>query len=112
MDGSRLTKQVFKFDYEPGQNNWCREVRDIFDTLHLPEYFENKMFIDMSLADDRIYHFCATSWPGKCTNVPKLRTYIKFKTCFKTEKYLTLNFNRNERSIMAQVRYGVLPLRV
>ena len=112
MDGSRLTKQVFNFDYESGQNNWCREVGDIFDKLNLPEYFENKMFIDMSLASDRIYNFYANPWPEKCTNVPKLRTYIKFKTCFKTEKYLTLNLNRNERSIMTQFRCGVLPLRV
>ena len=66
------------------------------------------MFIDMSLASDRI----ANSWPEKCKNVPKLRTYIKFKTCFKTEKYLALNLNRSERSIMAQIRCGVLPLGV
>ena len=66
----------------------------------------------MRLASDRIYSFYANSWPEKCTNVPKLRSYIKFKTCFKTEKYLTLNLIRNERSVMAQIRCGVLPLRV
>ena len=66
----------------------------------------------MSLACDRMYSFYANAWPEKCTNVPKLRSYIKFKICFKTEKYLTLNLNRNERSVMAQFRCGVLPLRV
>ena len=112
MDDSRLTKHVFNYDYESGQNNWCTDVRDIFDKLNLTEYYENKRCIDMSLASDRMYSFYANSWPDKCTNVPKLRSYIKFKTCFKTEKYLTLNLNRNERSVMAQFRCGVLPLRV
>ena len=35
MDDSRLTKHVFNFDYESGQNNWCTDVRDIFDKLNL-----------------------------------------------------------------------------
>lgn len=112
MDDSRLTKHVFNFDYESGQNNWCREVKDIFDTLNLAEYFENKRCIDMHLASDRIYNLYANSWPEKCTNVPKLRSYIKFKTCFKTERCLTMNLTRGERSVMAQFRCGVLPLRV
>ena len=70
------------------------------------------MFIDMSLASDRIYNFYANSWSEKGTNIPKHRTYIKFKTCFKTGKYLTLNLNCNERSVMAQFGCGFLPLRV
>ena len=50
----------------------------------------------MSLASDKMYSFYFELMAQKCTNVPKLRTYVKFKTCFKTEKYLTLNRNRNE----------------
>ena len=112
MDGSRLTKRVFNFDYESEQTNGCKDVRDILDKLDLMEYYENKTCIDISLASDRIYNFYANSWPEKCLNVPILRSYVKFKTSFKTENYITLNLNRNERSVMAQFRCGVLPLRV
>ena len=63
MDDSRLTKQVFNFDYESGKNNWCRDVKDMFDTLNIAEYFENKRCIDMHLASDTIYNLYANSWP-------------------------------------------------
>ena len=46
------------------------------------------------------------------TTVPKLRSYVTFKTEFKTEKYLLLNLSRKERSLMAQLRYGILLLRI
>ena len=57
MDGSRLTKRVFNFDFESEQTNWCKDVRDILDKLDLMEYYENKTCINMSLASDRIYNF-------------------------------------------------------
>ena len=35
-----------------------------------------------------------------------------FKTDFETESYLTLNITRQERSLLAQLRLGILPIRV
>ena len=42
--------------------------------------------------------------------VPKLRSYVTFKTEFKTENYLLLNLSRKERPLMAQLHCG--PLRI
>ena len=42
----------------------------------------------------------------------KLRTYQQFKGEYKTEKYVLLNLSQSERSLMAQFRSGVLPLRI
>ena len=42
----------------------------------------------------------------------KLSTYQQFKGEYKTEKYVLLNLSRSERSLMAQFRSGVLPLRI
>ena len=44
-------------------------------------------------------------------HTPKL-TYVQFKTSYQTEEYIKLNLNRAERSILAQFRCGVLPLRI
>lgn len=112
LDDSRLTKKVFNFDYEINHSNWCTDVKDIMDKLNLSVYFENRSVVDMGLVQNKIHYYFATSWPEKCRNVPKLRTYNLFKHSFKTEEYVTLNLKRNERSIMAQFRCGVLPLRV
>ena len=82
-----------------------RRIRDISYVKH-HRILENKRYNVMSLDSDRMYNSFA------CTNVPKLISYTKFKTCFETEHYLTLNLNHIERSIMAQFRCSALPLRV
>ena len=48
MDGSRLTKQVFNTDMTQVRIIGVVKL-EIFFMLNLPEYFENKICIDMSL---------------------------------------------------------------
>ena len=43
---------------------------------------------------------------------PKLKTYITFKKHYGLENYLTCNLSRSKRSILAQFRLGILPLKV
>ena len=51
-------------------------------------------------------------WRSEVERYPKLRTYRLFKTSFKCEHYLLLNLQRNQRSVLAQFRLGILPLRI
>ena len=55
---------------------------------------------------------CTRDWSHKIQTVSKLRTYITFKTSYNVEKYVLMNLNRRERSIFAQFRIGILPLRI
>jgi hypothetical protein len=41
-----------------------------------------------------------------------LRTYRTFKSSFSTESYVELNLKRSERSVIAQFRCSILPLRL
>ncbi len=45
-------------------------------------------------------------------NKPKLRTYISFKEQYWTEDYVKLFIPRKERSMLAQIRFGILPLQI
>ena len=81
-------------------------------TIELSNNYDNKFAVNMTEAQNRLLNYYENSWPDKCRNVPRLRTYIQFKQSFKRENYLTMNMNRNERSVMAQFRCGVLPLRI
>ncbi len=49
-------------------------------------------------------------WKIESLNKPKLRTYVKFKTCFKIEDYVMSFMSRQQRSYLAQLRCGILPL--
>ena len=54
----------------------------------------------------------ALIWSDSLQNVSKLKTYRTFKTTFERENYITLNLNKIERSQLAQLRFGILPLRI
>ncbi len=43
---------------------------------------------------------------------PKLRTYIKYKTRFRTEEFAKCLLRRKHRCILAQFRSGTLPLQI
>ena len=51
-------------------------------------------------------------WKPELLSKPKLRTYIVFKENYETELYLKLNIDRFSRSIVAQLRCGILALKV
>ena len=42
----------------------------------------------------------------------KLRIYVTFKDSYNVEKYVLLNLCRSEHSLLAQFRWGILPLRI
>ena len=51
-------------------------------------------------------------WQIEIENKPKLRTYVKFKHTLDSENYVTANLCRKKRSLMAQFRMGILPLKI
>ena len=57
-------------------------------------------------------HYINNIWSTDVRSMPKLRTYREFKQEFKCEKYLSLALKKNERSLLAQFRTGILPLRI
>jgi hypothetical protein len=112
LDDNRITKQVFNMDYIRCQNNWCSEVKDIMTKLGLNDQFTSRQPINLEEAKQSITKLHKTDWRLQVTQVSKLRTYIQFKTDFEKESYLNLNLKRNERSLLAQLRCGILPLRI
>ncbi len=51
-------------------------------------------------------------WKIESLNKPKLRTYVKFKTCFKIEDYVMTLMRSQQRSYLAQLNCGILPLHI
>ncbi|KAK6171961.1 hypothetical protein SNE40_018378 [Patella caerulea] len=114
LDDDRLTKKVFENDFccATSNKNWCADMKVLFEKLNLSDYYTNKLSININVVKSKMWTYVAESWHVKLSNSPKLRTYAVFKNEFKTENYLVFNLPRNERSILAQFRCGVLPLRV
>ena len=51
-------------------------------------------------------------WKNEVVNVPKLRTYCKFKLEFEVDPYVSMLMSKGCRSLLAQFRAGMLPLRI
>ena len=112
FDENRLTKVIFNRDYRLCRNNWCSELKDVLNKLDLITFYDNKTTINMKTVKDKIHLYYSSVWVDSVQNVPKLRTYIKFKTEFITESYVMFNLTKCERSMLAQFRCGILPLRI
>ena len=53
-----------------------------------------------------------SDWLENAKQKAKLRTYILLKSNYGAESFVKLNLSRRQRSLTAQIRAGVLPLRI
>ena len=111
MDNSRLTKQIFNWDYEC-KTGWSKEIENVFTQLNLDEYFIHKRVCSLDSALNQIQIFSSEKRVEELASKPKLRTYVTYKTEFGLESYISSNMSRQRRSLMAQFRLGILPITV
>ena len=112
-NNERLTKKVFLHDYDQNSNNsWSNDVENILDTVNLLTHYENKSVCNISKLESNVKILNQNVWYEHIHCLPKLQTYILFKSEYCTENYLKLYLSRSQRSLLAQLRTGILPLRI
>lgn len=109
---NRLLYKVFLWDFENCNNNWCGEVKRIFEELDMLHIFENKEPCNLDDIKIKFTNMYKEHWESILPDQIKLRTYNKYKTSHGPDKYLKLNLSRLERSLVAQFRLGILPLNI
>jgi hypothetical protein len=112
MDANRLTKRVFTWDKSNFANGWAGEVKDIFRDLNMQNLYDNLSLVSIERAWALLHEAKCHEWNNLLGNFPKLRTFVTFKSIFKTEPYVSINMNRKYRSVIAQLRSGILPLEI
>ena len=112
FEEDRLTRVAFDLDYSLQVNNWCSDMKHIFSQLNMEDSFRSKSKINLETFRRKITEMHSVNWSDSVQTVSKLRTYRTFKTTFSQEKYLTINLSKVERSHLAQLRFGILPLRI
>ena len=112
LPDERLTKQIFNYDYDKCVRNWCKEIKCIFDKLDLQHIYTNKETCDLSIVQGKIKELMKSSWQQEVQNKPKLRSFILFKDDVNVEPYVQFIHDRQTRSLLAQLRCGILPLKI
>lgn len=111
MDDSRLTKRIFMWDYNQCKNNWCQEMEQLCNDIE-DNFFIQKITCNIDNYQQKCMEKWADTWRENLSTKPKLRTYKLFKNEYHTEDFVKYCYSRPKRSLLAQLRSGVLPLHI
>ena len=78
----------------------------------LTDEFDSKIPCVLSDVRKILHEKYRVEWKNDLVNYPKLRTYRLIRSEFECEKYVDINLNLNEQSVLAQFRCGILLLRI
>ena len=112
LPDDRLSKRIFLWDKELICKNWSSEIKRLFTDTGHHEHFDLNMPVDLNTVKNNLYDSYCRKWKLDLANVSKLKTLILYKECCEEEPYLSKVINRQHRSILAQFRCGVLPLKI
>ena len=115
MSDDRLTKQIFINDFYLAMSdyqNWCKDIWQILCTLEMEDTFYNRETCDLNYVREQLYKLQEINWKKAILHKPKLRFYRTFKKSQQLENYVKFNLTGAQRSFMAQLRFGILPIQV
>ena len=112
LEDNRLTKKIFMWDTEIRKQNWSSEIYKIFQEINQEQHYNGMTPVDIKSARQKLCDLENNAWRETVVTTPKLRTYTRYKFEYSTEPYVHNVFNRGHRSILAQFRSGILPLKV
>ena len=107
-----ICKKIFQQDYYLCNGNWSAEFKKVCELLNIGDVYENMTMCDITAIKDTIKDKMLTDWRKEANKKPKLRTYITLKDNIEVEPYVKYGNNRQTRSLMAQKRCGILPIRI
>ena len=111
LPAERLTRKIFMWD-RVNNHPWSREVAVILTDSDFNMSFRNNLQCNLISVKEKMFMNYTEAWKEDIWRKPKLRHYILFKYNFGTEPYVHLNLKRRQRSLCAQLRFGVLPLAI
>ncbi len=112
MDNTRLAKKVFLWDRKYKNNNWNSNIMKILQATNMTTNYNNIMTVNLASCRQTLHEKKMTEWRNEINLVPKLRNYCIYKNEYKAELYVQAIHDRQERSLMAKFRTGVLPLSI
>ena len=116
MPDTRLPKAVYNYLHQHNLQ-WIKEVKEIFMIINCTDIFQENIPI-INFKEFKEYAVCQlislnrAQWLRNVANKPKLHLYATYKSQNSTESYCKVNLTRSQRSYIAKLRLGVLPINV
>ena len=117
MDVERLTHKVFLWDTNSCKRGaWSYDIKQVFADINRLQLYSNRQSFDLHAilrhAETVLMEAEKHKWNVDLDKQSKLRTYKLFKSDFKLEDYVHMDLSLSQRSILAQIRCGILPLHI
>ena len=112
MEETRLTKQIFEWDYNTSKRNWSRSMKSLFEELDISTMFDQKAVCDLPYVETKVREIMQESWKRQVIKKTKLRTFVSFKEEIALEPFVKHLTSRYARSAFTQFRHGILPLKI
>ena len=109
----RLLYKIFLFNkLHMEDNNWCSHIHGILENIDMDHLYDSGEILNIQEVKNKLSVNNQRDWMNMVEAKPKLRTYKLLKREYKSENYLTSNLYKYERSLLAQLRIGILPLHI
>ncbi len=80
--------------------------------MDLSRAFNTRNIVCTRAAWSSLYEIYCNQWQHNVLDKSKLRTYVNFKVSYNVEDYVMSFMSRAQRSYLAQLRCGILPLHI
>ena len=108
-----LTRQMYEFDKEHGgQGAWTRNVKSICASIGKLDNWCKNRCVNIKNAREKLMEAYIAVWKTEITCRPKLELYRSIKHEYSTANFVTANISKLEKSLIAQILNGSLPIGV
>ena len=111
LNDDRLTKHIFKWEYANHLCNgtsWINEIKHILELINQAHHFINCSEVDLKFISTLLQDVMEKEWQRNILCKPN----ITFKNTIKEEEYVSCIKSRKARSLISQIRLGILPLEI
>jgi len=112
MNSSRLPRIVLDWDLSLNGKTWSHDMRSLMENCGTLHSFENKQSVNLNQIWALLHEKSCQKWKNEIDVKPKLRSYRLFKSLYQAEPYVMSFMSRSKRSVISQLRCGILPLHI
>ncbi len=116
IDNNRLLKKIFMWDREQhtlhNKANFSAHAKQILISIGRRESYNRTEPVDIEATKTIIADQEKSQWADNIKEKPKLDFLTCIKPVFGAEPYIKMNISRYERSLLSQLRYGILQIQL
>ena len=108
---SHLNRKVFVYEHELClDGSWSANIKSLCASMEMLDNWKNLRPVPLKIVQEKLNNMYESELLSAIGGKPKLQTYKHLKDNIGVENYLKANVAKHKRSLICQLRLGILPL--